>query len=99
MFDSSYVLRIATFLEAPSFEVVFVFVIERVAVIHSLKDNVFIFTGDLAVIHCLSSSFSNSMFIYFGIKTFPERYINRCYLQKELCVTIRDFIKALVAIM
>ena len=38
------------------------------------------------------------MFIYFSIKAFPERYIKRCYLQKKLCVTIWDFIKALVAI-
>ena len=38
------------------------------------------------------------MLFRFGTKTFPEQDIKRCYLQKKLCVTIWDFIKALVAI-
>ena len=39
------------------------FVRKRVAVIHFLKDTIFILTGDLPVIHFLSNSFSNSMFV------------------------------------
>ena len=42
----------------PSFAVRYLLVTEIVAVIHSLKDTVFILTGDLAVIHCLSTIFS-----------------------------------------
>ena len=38
------------------------------------------------------------MFQYFGVKTFPVRDMKRCYLQKNICPTMRDFRKALVAI-
>ena len=78
IFDSSYLLRIATFLEelflfdifksslfvSPLWLISFlpwsrisVFVTERVAVVCFLKENVFILTGNLAVIHCLLEQF------------------------------------------
>ena len=82
IFDSSCLLRKATFLEDqfyafdflravylfhhsychhPTLEVVyfFFFFTVRMALIHSLNDAIFIFNGELAVIHCLSNSFGS----------------------------------------
>ena len=33
----------------------------------------------------------NQVKVYFGVKTFPVRDMKRCYLQKKMCATIRDF--------
>ena len=44
---------------------VFVFVTVRMALIHSLNGTIFIFTGELAVIRCLSNSFSSRYCNYF----------------------------------
>ena len=39
-------------------------VTEKLAVIYCLKNNVFALTRDIVIIHCLSNSFNNRMFIY-----------------------------------
>ena len=36
----------------------------------------------------------NQVKVYFGVKTFPVGDMKRCYLQKKICATIRDFRKA-----
>ena len=55
-----------------------VFVTERMTLIHSLKGTVFIFTGELAVIYCLSNTFnSQQYYVYFHKKlvhAFLQRY-------------------------
>ena len=57
-----------------------VFVTERVAVVHSPKDNIFILKGDLAVIHCLLEQFfSNSMFISKKKVGFSYAFLQRYY--------------------
>ena len=84
IFDSSWLLRKATFLEDliyafdflravylfhhsschhPTFEVVYLFLSQ--ALVHSLNGTIFTFTGELAVIHCLSNSFSSRYCNYF----------------------------------
>ena len=55
---------------------------ERMAVIDSLKDTVFILTGELAIIHCLSNSPSSTMFIpekSWLHYAFFQRYYNYFY--------------------
>ena len=49
----------------PTPEAVYVFVTVRMALVHSLNGTIFIFTGELAVIRCLSNSFSSRYCNYF----------------------------------